>query len=150
MPRCRAYQKQEALLPEAERAAWNVRVVESGVKFAQTFPEHPDGTGVLTRAAEDLYKAKNLPRAIEVADLLLARNPPATTAQRRIASGVTGQSRFDLGEFAAAEQSWLAGARSGCGRCRPAEELSPSSSSVTVYRQAEAKRAAGDAAGAVE
>jgi tetratricopeptide (TPR) repeat protein len=144
-----AYQKQEALLPESERAAWHVRGVESGVKFAQTFPEHPDGNGVLTRATEDLYKAKNLPRAIEVAGLLLARNPPATSAQRRIGASVTGQAKFDLGDFAAAEQSWLAARDLAAGD--PALQKSLTEQlSVTVYRQAEAKRAAGDGTGAVE
>jgi len=144
-----AYQKQEALLPEAERAAWHARSVESGVKFAQTFPEHPDGNGVLTRATEDLYKAGKLQRAIEVAALLLARNPPATAAQRRIASSVTGQARFDLGEFAAAEQSWLLARDLAAGDAALQKSITEQLS-VAVYRQAEAKRAAGDAAGAVD
>jgi cellulose synthase operon protein C len=144
-----AYQKQEALLPEAQRSAWHARSVESGVKFAQTFPEHPDGNGVLTRATEDLYKAKSLPRAIEVAGMLLARNPPATAAQRRIAASVTGQARFDQGEFAAAEQSWLAARDLSAGDAGLQKNLTEQLS-VAVYRQAEAKRAAGDAAGAVD
>ncbi|HMA11337.1 MAG TPA: tetratricopeptide repeat protein [Steroidobacteraceae bacterium] len=144
-----AYQKQEPLLPEAGRAAWHMRGVESGVKFAQTFPGHPDGDGVLTRATEDLYKAKNLPRAIEVAGILLARNPPATAAQRRIAASVTGQARFDLGEFAAAERSWLAARDLAAGDAALQKSLTEQLS-VAVYRQAEAKRAAGDAAGAVD
>jgi len=144
-----AYQKQEALLPEAEKAAWHARAVESGVKFAQTFPDHPDGNGVLARAAEDLYKAKNLPRAIEVAGILLARNPPATQAQRRIASSVTGQARFDQGDFAGAEQSWMQARDLAAGDAALQRSLTDQLS-VTVYRQAEAKRAAGDSAGAVE
>ncbi|MBK7114917.1 MAG: tetratricopeptide repeat protein [Proteobacteria bacterium] len=144
-----AYQKQEPLLPEAERAAWHLRGVESGVKFARTFPEHPDGNGVLTRATEDLYKAKSLPRAIEVAGLLLTRNPPATAAQRRIAASVTGQAKFDLGDFAAAESSWLMARDLSAGDAALQKSLTEQLS-VTVYRQAEAKRAAGDAAGAVE
>jgi tetratricopeptide (TPR) repeat protein len=123
--------------------------VESGVKFAQTFPDHPDGNGVLARAAEDLYKAKNLPRAIEVAGILLARNPPATQAQRRIASSVTGQARFDQGDFAGAEQSWLQARELAAGDATMQRNLTDQLS-VTVYRQAEAKRAAGDSAGAVE
>ena len=143
-----AYQKQEPLLPEAERAAWKLRSIESGVKFAQTFPEHPDGSGVLTRATEDLYKAKNLPRAIEVAGVLLARNPPATAAQRRIGYGVVGQSRFDRGEFPEAEQAWSQ-ARALAGDDPALQKSLTEQLSVAVYRQAEAKRTAGDATGAV-
>jgi tetratricopeptide (TPR) repeat protein len=142
-----AYQKQEPLLAESERAAWKMRAVESGVKFAQTFPAHPDGSGVLTRAAQDLYAAKNLPRAIEVTGLLLTRNPPATEAQRRIAHGIAGQSHFDRGEFQTAEQSWLQARELAAGDAALQKSLSDQLS-VAVYRQAEAKRAAGDNAGA--
>jgi tetratricopeptide (TPR) repeat protein len=142
-----AYQKQEPLLPEGERAAWKSRSIESGVKFAQTFPGHPDGSGVLTRAAQDLYAAKNLPRAIEVTNLLLTRNPPATAAQRRIAQGIAGQAHFDRGEFQAAEQSWLQARELAAGDADLQKSLSEQLS-VAVYRQAEAKRAAGDSAGA--
>jgi tetratricopeptide (TPR) repeat protein len=143
-----AYQKQEPLVPEGARAAWKLRSIESGVKFAQTFPEHPDGTGVLTRATQDLYAAKNLPRAIEVSNLLLGRNPPASIAQRRIAHGVAGQSRFDQGEFQLAEQSWLQ-ARALATDDAALQKSLTEQLSVAVYRQAEAKRAAGDATGAV-
>jgi tetratricopeptide (TPR) repeat protein len=143
------YPKQEPLLPEGERPAWRARAIESGVKFAQTYPAHPDGAGVLTRATEDLYKAGNLPRAIEVAGILLARDPPATPAQRRIAHSVIGQSRFDRAEFPAAEAAWSQARLLAAGDDAALKELSEHIS-VAVYRQAEARRAAGDAAGAVE
>src|SRR5690606_22338820 len=89
-----AYQKQESLIPEAQRGAWRLRATESGVRFGQGFPEHPDSAGVLTRSIDELYKAGQLPRAIEVAAVLLARQPPATPAQQRIAHSVTGQAHF--------------------------------------------------------
>jgi cellulose synthase operon protein C len=143
-----AYQKQEALLPEVARAAWKLRSIESGVKFAQTFPQHPDGAGVLTRATQDLYTAKNLPRAIEVANILVALSPPATAAQRRIGLGVIGQSRFDLGQYPEAEQSWLQARELAAGDAALQKSLTEQLA-VTVYRQAEAKRTAGDATGAV-
>jgi tetratricopeptide (TPR) repeat protein len=142
-----AYQKQEPLVAAGERAAWKLRSIESGVKFAQTFQAHPDGSGVLTRAAQDLYTAKNLPRAIEVAGLVVKRNPAASTAQLRIAHGVAGQSHFDLGEFQAAEQSWLQ-ARDLAADDPALQKSLTEQLSVAVYRQAEAKRAAGDNAGA--
>ena len=144
-----AYQKQEALLPAAEKPAWKARATESGVKFAQSFPLHPDSNGVLTRATEDLYQAKNLPRAIEVSDILLTRIPPAAPAQQRIAYSVAGQAHFDQGEFAAAEKSWM-GAR-GLAITDPLQLRTLNEQlSVAVYRQAEARRAAGDSAGAAD
>jgi cellulose synthase operon protein C len=143
-----AYQKQEPLLSAAEKVLWKSRSIESGVRFAQAFPQHPDSAGVLTRATQDLYTARNLPRAIEVGGLLVARNPPADAAQRRIGYSVIGQSQFDLGQFAAAETAWLKARELSTGN--PVEQKAISEQlSVAVYRQAEAKRAAGDAAGAV-
>ena len=143
-----AYGKQEALLPVAALPLWKRRSIESGVKFAQTFPEHPDSAGVLTRAVQDLYAIPDLPRAIEVAGLLLARNPPATSAQQRIAHSVIGQSRFDLGEFAAAETAWVQARTLAISD--PAEQKRLTEQiAVAVYKQGDAKRLAGDQAGAV-
>jgi tetratricopeptide (TPR) repeat protein len=144
-----AYQKHEAKLPGSELAAWKSRAVESGVKFARTFPEHPDSTGVLTRATQDLYTAKNLPRAIEVAQLLLDRKPAVAPAQRRIAHGVIGQSKFDQGEFAAAEQAWVQSRELAAGDAALQRNLTEQLS-IAVYRQAEARRAAGDVTGAID
>lgn len=144
-----AYQKQEALLPEEARAAWRLRATESGVRFGTLFPEHPDSAGVLTRGVEDLYRAGQLARAIEVAGVLLARQPPATPAQRRIAHSVTGQAHFDEGRFAEAEAAFLQ-ARSLSTPEEPEYADLTERLSVTVYRQAEARRAAGDGLGAVE
>jgi tetratricopeptide (TPR) repeat protein len=144
-----AYQKQEALLPAAERPAWKRRATESGVRFAQTFPAHPDSAGVLTRATQELYTAKDLPRAIEVAGLLLARNPPVEPAQRRIGYSVIGQSRFDQGEFAAAETAWIQARDLAAGDPALHKTLTDQLA-VAVYRQAEARRAAGDSAGAAD
>src|ERR1700683_575670 len=52
-----AYQKGEEGLSGADKDAWHKRATDAGVKFAQTFPEHPDSAGVLTRAAEDIFAA---------------------------------------------------------------------------------------------
>ncbi|MET0292908.1 MAG: tetratricopeptide repeat protein [Steroidobacteraceae bacterium] len=148
-----AYSKQEERLPAAEKAAWHRQGVDAGVRFAQTFPAHPDAAGVLTRAAEDLFKAKEGPRAAQVAQLLLDRDPPADPARRRIASTIIGQVRFDTGDFAGAEKS-LAEARTLAGAGSGAVEAERSALNeqiaASVYRQAEARRQSGDEAGAVD
>lgn len=143
-----AYTKQEALLPAAEKAAWHRRSIDSGVKFAQTFPAHPDSAGVLTRAAQDLYSAKDLPRAMEVAGMLLARVPPPEPARQRIAYSIIGQSSFDTGDFARAESAWTS-ARSVPGITAPERKALNDQLAAAVYRQAEARRGAGDGEGAV-
>ncbi len=104
---------------------------------------------MLTRATTDLYAAKDLPRAIEVAGLLLARVPPADAAQRRIAWSVIGQSRFDLAEYAAAENAWTQARLLAASDPEEMRRLTDQIG-VAVYRQAEAKRAAGDSGGAVD
>jgi tetratricopeptide (TPR) repeat protein len=144
-----AYQKQEPLLSKDEQGAWHARSVASGVRFARAFPQHPDSAGVLTRATEELYKAHQLPQALDAATLLLGRNPPATPAQQRIAYSVTGQSQFDLAQYAAAESAWSRARTLAAGDKELTKTLTEQLS-VAVYRQGEQKRDAGDDRGAVE
>jgi cellulose synthase operon protein C len=144
-----SYQKGEEGLAGADKDAWHKRATDAGVKFAQTFPEHPDSAGVLTRAAEDIYAAGDRPRAISVAQMLLARQPPVDTARQRIGWTIIAQSHFDQGEYAQAEPAYVQ-ARSLAGsddkmRADLTERLAAS-----VYKQGEAKQKAGDGAGAVE
>ncbi len=144
-----AYAKQEERLPAGEKAAWHRQGVDAGIRFAQTFPTHADAAGVLTRAAQDLFAAKEGPRAAEVAQLLLARDPPAEPARRRIASTIIGQVRFDAGDFSGAETA-LADARAVAGAAEPERNALNEQIAASVYRQAEARRKAGDEAGAVD
>jgi cellulose synthase operon protein C len=142
-----AYQKAEAGLSGQAKAELHARAVESGIKFAQTFPEHPDSGGVLTRAAEDLSNARNLPRAMEVARLVLAHQPPVDPQKQRIAWTIIGQGSFDAGAFADAENAYI--------RARdladPAMRTDLTNRiAAAVYEQGAAKEKSGDAAGAVD
>jgi tetratricopeptide (TPR) repeat protein len=144
-----SFAKYEEKLPAAEKTEAHKLAVDAGVKFGTSFPEHPDSSGVLTRAAEDIFAAQDLQRAIEVSNLILAHQPPADQAKRRIAYTIIGQSNFDLLNFAEAEKGYIA-----------ARDLLPPNDKMradlteriasSVYRQAEAKQKGGDAAGAVE
>ena len=144
-----AYAKYEEKLGPAEKAEAHKLAVDAGVKFGTSFPEHPDSAGVLTRAAEDIFASKDLQRSIEVANLVLAHQPPADQPKRRIAYSIIGQSNYDLMQFAEAEKGFIA-----------ARDLLPASDKMrvditeriasSVYRQAEAKQKAGDNLGAVD
>jgi tetratricopeptide (TPR) repeat protein len=144
-----SYGKYEAALPAAEKAEAHKVAVDAGVKFGTSFPEHPDSAGVLTRAAEDIFATQDLQRAIEVSNLVLAHQPPADAAKRRIAYTIIGQSNFDLLNFPEAEKGYIA-----------ARDLLPPNDKMrtdlteriasSVYRQAEAKQKSGDAVGAVD
>jgi len=143
-----AYEKAEAELPASAKPAWHRQGLESGVHFAITFESHPESIPVLVRAAREYYDLKDYPKAIEVADLVLARRPPVDPQRQRIAWTVIANAQFDQGEFAKAEGGFLqvlslapAGDKE-----RPALE---ERLAAAVYKQGEARQASGDIAGAV-
>ena len=144
-----AYQKGEEGLAGTAKADWHARATDAGVKFAQTFPEHPDSAGVLTRAAEEVFAAKDLPRAITISESILARQPPVEAAKQRIAWTIIAQSRFDQGAFDKAEPAFMR-ARELAGTDDKLRTDLTERLAATVYKQGEAKQKAGDSAGAVE
>jgi tetratricopeptide (TPR) repeat protein len=144
-----SYQKAEESLAGAEKEALHKRSTDAGVKFAQTFPEHPDSAGVLTRAAEDLFASGDLLRTISVSQSILARQPPVDTAKQRIAWTLIGQSYFDEGDFAKAEPAFIQ-ARALAGADEKMKSDLNERVAASAYKQGEAKQKAGDAAGAVD
>jgi tetratricopeptide (TPR) repeat protein len=147
-----SYQKGAEGLSGEAKTGWHGREIDANIKFAQTFPEHPESSGVLTRAAEDIFAAHDLPRSIQVSQLLLARNPPVDPAQQRIAWNIIGQSQYDLGVYDQAETAFIQARERLVGadpanvklRADLTERIAES-----VYRQGEAREKAGDASGAV-
>src|ERR1700723_2558790 len=77
-----AYGKQEDTLSGEPKAALHVKTIESSLKFAQSFPAHPESAQVLTRAATELYAAKDYPRAVAASQALLAKQPPVDVAKQ--------------------------------------------------------------------
>ena len=144
-----SYTKYEDKLPAAERAEAHKLAVDAGVKFGTSFPEHPDSAGVLTRAAEDIFATQDLQRSIEVANLVLAHQPPADQPKRRIAYTIIGQANFDLLQFAEAEKGYIAARDLLPANDKMRADLTERIASA-VYRQAEAKQKAGDNLGAVD
>jgi len=144
-----AYQKAEDRLSGTAKTEWHKKATDAGLRFAQAFPQHADSGGVLTRAAEDIFAAKDLPRSIQVAQLILARQPPVDVAKQRIAWTIIAQSNFDMGAYDKAEPAFA-----------EARELARSDDKLradlterlaaTVYKQGEAKQKSGDSAAAVE
>ena len=114
-----AYGKEEEGLSGDAKAKIHGSEVDSSLKFAQTFPTHPETPQVLTRAATDLYAAKDYSRATGVAETLLARQPPVDAAKQRIAYTVIANANFEQGHFDKAEAGYAsaqgldAGQRSG-------------------------------------
>jgi tetratricopeptide (TPR) repeat protein len=144
-----SYTKYEEKLGPAEKAEAHKAAVDAGVKFGTSFPEHPDSSGVLTRAAEDIFATQDLQRAIEVSNLVLAHQPPADQPKRRIAYTIIGQSNFDLLQFPEAEKGFIAARALLPPNDKMVADLTERIASA-VYRQAEAKQKAGDNLGAVD
>jgi TolA-binding protein len=144
-----SYQKGEEGLSGVEKVEWHKRATDAGVKFAQTFPEHPDSAGVLTRAAEDIFAAKDLPRAITVSESILARQPPVDPAKQRIAWTIIARSHFDQNEYDKAEPAFVK-ARELAGTDEKLRTDLTEGLAASVYKQGEAKQKSGDAAGAVD
>jgi tetratricopeptide (TPR) repeat protein len=104
---------------------------------------------VLTHAAQDLYAAGDQARAAQSAQALLARTPPVDAAKQRIAWTIVGQVSFNQGDYPQAENAFThalaAAAANDPERGDITERLA-----AAVYKQADAKRTAGDQAGAAQ
>ncbi|MCB1625999.1 MAG: tetratricopeptide repeat protein, partial [Pseudomonadales bacterium] len=144
-----AYQRHGETLEGTAKTAWNQRAIDAGVKFASEFPEHPDSGGVLTRSAEQVFALGNLPRAIELGEQVLARQPPVDAAKQRIAWTIVGQANFDQGNFDQAERAYVAARDMANTDDKMRSDLNERLAQ-SVYRQAEAKRTEGDETGAAE
>jgi len=142
-----AYQKQEELLAPAARAAWHERATASGIHFAETFPQHTESAGVLTRAAQDVFAAHDLPRAIALSTTLLARSPPVDAAKQRIGWTIIGQAQFEQADFAQSEAGFVH-ALAVTPATAPEHADITERLAAAVYKQGDAKRKSGDDAGA--
>jgi cellulose synthase operon protein C len=143
-----AYQKGEEGLSGADKEAWHKRAVDANVKFAQTFPEHPDSAGVLTRAAEETFASGDQGRSVTLAQALLARQPPVEPAKQRIAWTIIAQSYFDQGQYDKAEPAF-AQARALAGADDKMRADLTDRLAASVYKQGEAHQKAGDTNGAI-
>ena len=145
-----SYQKGEEGLPGRSKDAWHKRATDAGVKFAQTFPEHPDSAGVLTRAAEEIFAAATC----------RARSACRAVDPRAPAAGRCGEAAHRLdhhravplrpGRIRQGGAGLHPGARSWPARDEKMRTDLNERVAASVYKQGEAKQKAGDAAGAVD
>jgi tetratricopeptide (TPR) repeat protein len=144
-----AYGKQEETLNGEAKTAVHNRSLDSSLKFAQTFPAHPESAQVLTRAATDLYTAKDYARAIAAAEALLGRQPPVDTTKQRVAWTVIGNSNFEQGVFDKAEAAY-AHAQTLMPANDPERAAIVERLAASIYKQGEQRAKSGDNAAAVE
>ncbi len=144
-----AYGKQEETQSGDAKAAVHSRGVDSSLKFAQTFPGHPESAQVLTRAATDLYTVKDYPRALASAEALLARQPAVDITKQRVAWTVIGNSNFEQGVFDKAETAYTH-AQTLMPANDPERAVIVERLAASIYKQGEQRAKAGDNAAAVD
>jgi len=101
-----AYREHEKLLEGTAKVAWHQRYLDSGLRFADTYPEHPQSGAVLTTVAEDLFAQNQFDLAIAVGQTVVAKDPPVEPELARTAWTVIAHSQFDLENFPEAENAY--------------------------------------------
>lgn len=143
-----AYAEQEKAARAANNtaalAALQRSAVDSALRFAAAHPADARGAPVLTNAAEKLYNLGEGERAATVAQKVLAIEPAAAPALRKVAWTVVAHHAFETGAFPAAERAYtevlaLTDAKDSA-RNDLVERLAAS-----IYKQGEQARQGGDA-----
>ena len=138
-----------ATLAGEERTLWHRREIDAGIRFATTFRQHAESPAVMLRASQQLYELKEYAAAADVATRLLALWPALPDASQRVAWNLIADAAFEQGRFAEAEAAYLRTQR----LMTPDDGLAGAVTdrlAASVYRQGEARRDAGDLAGAVD
>ncbi len=144
-----AYREHEKTLEGQEKIEWHQAYLDSGLRFADTYPEHPESGAVLTLVAEDLFQQNQFDLAIAVGQAVIAKQPPVEPALARTAWTVVAHSQFDLDNFAAAESAYYS-----LRTVTPVEDAGANQDikdriASSIYKQGEQARDAGDLESAV-
>ncbi len=139
-----SYREHENRLAGAEKTAWHNAYLDSGLKFAETYPEHPESGAVLTTVAEDLFRQNQFDLAITVGKAVVAKQPPVKPELSRTAWTVIAHSQFDTQSFAEAESSYYSLRNfTPVDDAAAGEEIKDRIAS-SIYKQGEQARDAGD------
>jgi tetratricopeptide (TPR) repeat protein len=143
-----ARERHEAALTGAERAAWHRQSIDSAIRFAMAWPEHPQSGPMWLRSAKQLFALAEYAPAADAARQVVTHMPPMGRDDERTAWSVIADSSFELGRFGESEGAYtevLARLDAGVKeRGAVTERLGAS-----IYKQGEARQQAGDTAGAV-
>nr|WP_243760274.1 tetratricopeptide repeat protein [Aestuariicella hydrocarbonica] len=101
-----AYREHLKALKAVSPEALKQKIVETSLRFADTYPDHEKVALVLGAAADDLYEMKNYSLAVSTAQKLLERYPASDVQITRSAWLVVGHGSFDLQEYAQAEHGY--------------------------------------------
>jgi len=144
-----AFQKHEQTLNRNQRKTFHARTINSGIRFADTFPGNKNTSSVLTSAAEDLYKAKQFERAETIAKRVINIQPPAKKALRKTAWTVLAHTQFENKQYSLAEQSYIQVLNLGNRKTKQYADIHERMIAA-VYKQGELSRDRGDHRDAVK
>ena len=144
-----SYRKHEESMQGEDKALWHAQYLDSGLKFADTYPEHPESGAVLTTVSEDLFSQKQYDLAIAVGQTVVGKQPAVKRPLARTAWTVIAHSQFELNNFVEAEAAYY--------RLQPFTPAEDKKShgeikeriASSIYKQAEQARDAGDLESAV-
>ncbi|HEY5643364.1 MAG TPA: tetratricopeptide repeat protein [Woeseiaceae bacterium] len=139
-----AYREHEKSLAGAARDEWHRQYLDSGLKFADTYPAHPESGAVLTTVAEDLFAQNQFDLAIAVGQAVVGKQPPVKPELARTSWTVIAHSHFDLGDFPEAENAYYS-----LRGFTPADDAMANNEikeriASSIYKQGEQARDAGD------
>ena len=142
-----AYDRHETALSGEAQSSWKRQSIEHAIRFATTFPAHPQAMAVLTRTSEQLLASHEQARAIQVAGTVISSGQ-ASAGQQRVAWTVLAHAHFDLEDYLQAESAYQ----------QVRQRMSPTSKdyndinerlAASIYKQGEAAQDTGDTAAAV-
>ncbi len=139
-----AYREHEKGLEGAAKDEWHQDYLDSGLKFAETYPEHPESGAVLTTVAEDLFQQNQFDLAVAVGQAVVGKQPPVKPELARTAWTVIAHSQFDLANYSEAESAYYS-LRS----FTPADDAEANADikeriASSIYKQGEQARDLGD------
>lgn len=142
-----AYDKQEQQLTGSAQQAWHQQSIEHAIRFAATFPQHPQAMAVLTHSSEQLLASGDQARAIQVAQTVIS-GEQASATQQRVAWTVLAHAHFDLQDFLQAESAYQQVRQRLPRNDREYININERLA-ASIYKQGETAQEAGEAAAAV-
>ena len=144
-----SYRAHEETLDENARQDWHQEYLDSGLKFADTYPQHPESGAVLTTVAEDLFRQDQFDLAIAVGQMVVAKEPPVEQPLARTAWTVIAHSQFDTDNFVAAEAAYYKLRPFTPADDKEAQQEIKDRIASSIYKQGEMARDEGDLESAV-
>jgi len=124
------------------------QVINSALRFAEQFPDDKRVPSVLTKTANDLFKANDYLRAESVAQRLV-KMPAATVSMQRTAWIILGHSEFALKNYAEAEHAYRESLQRISNKDKEYQGIYDRLA-ASIYKQGEKERDAGNLPAAVE